>query len=61
MELTIFGRQNKAYIIQVKEWAKRLEADECIIHEDHTVTLSCKYGGICTNYRPSAKELTNKN
>lgn len=48
------GAQTK---IAINRWAKRLEADEVVIHKDGSVTLTCKYGCICNNYRPTAKEL----
>ena len=43
--------------INLDRWARRLEADEMVIHKDGTVSLTCKDGIICENYRPSAKEL----
>ena len=43
--------------IALDKWARRLEAEEMTIHKDGTVTLMCKYGCICENYRPAAKEL----
>ena len=45
------------YKIQLQRWAKRLEADEMTIHSDGTITLMCKDGCICENYKPSLKEL----
>ena len=39
------------------KWAKRLEADEMTIHKDGSVTLMCKDGCICDNYKPTASEL----
>lgn len=38
-------------------YAKRLDADEMIIHKDGSISLYCKDGGICEHYRPSRKEL----
>lgn len=57
MSTTVFGYHKKAYIAQVKKWAKRLEAEDVIIHKDGTVTLACRYGYICDHYQPTAAQL----
>ncbi len=57
MKRVIFGRHAIEYLIQLESWAKKLEADTMIVHKDGTVTLSCKDGGICTQYQPTAEEL----
>jgi hypothetical protein len=43
--------------IALDKYAKRLEAEELIIHKDGTITLLCKEGYICERYTPTAKEL----
>ena len=43
--------------IAFDKYARRLEADEMIIHENGSISLYCADGCICENYRPSAKEL----
>ena len=57
MRRVIFGRHTIEYIIALDKWARKLEADDMVLHKDGTVTLSCKDGGICENYRPTAAEL----
>lgn len=57
MRRVVFGRHTIEYLVQLDSWAKKLEADTMIVHRDGTVTLSCKDGGICTQYRPTAGEL----
>lgn len=46
--------------IALDKWARRLEAEEMVIHQDGTVSLYCRYGIICENYTPSARELRRK-
>ena len=43
--------------ILIDKWARRLETEEMTIHKDGSVTLMCKDGCICENYRPTSKEL----
>lgn len=50
-------RMDKETIIVLNKYAKRLEADELIIHKDGSITLTCKDGIICDRYRPAAHEL----
>ena len=51
---------NKVDIIAISRWAKKLDAEECTIHSDGTVSLYCKDGCICENYLPSGRELNGK-
>ena len=60
MSSTVIGKHNRVYIIAVQAWGRRLEADECTIWPDGTVTLECKYGNICDHYRPTPQELRKK-
>lgn len=61
MELTNHCRRvHKDQRIKIYYWAKRLDAEECIIHTDGTVSLYCKDGCICEHYRPSERELNGK-
>lgn len=46
--------------ILLDKWARRLEADEMTIHKDGSVTLMCKYGCICEDYKPTRSELLEK-
>lgn len=48
---------NENLIGAIIKYAKRLEAEELIIHEDYTITLTCEDGYICIKYSPSLKEL----
>jgi len=57
MKTTTFGYHKKEYLVQVGRWAKRLEAEECVIHKNGAVSLYCKDGIICEDYHPGAKEL----
>lgn len=57
MKTVVFGKHSKAYLIALDRWARKLEATDMVLHKDGTVTLSCKDGGICNNYRPTAEEL----
>lgn len=50
-------KASKEYRIALDRWARRLEAEEMTIHSDGCVTLTCKDGYICNNYRPTSKEL----
>lgn len=58
MQVTILCRKmERELMTAIYRWAKRLEADEMIIHKDGTISLYCEYGGICERYRPSAREI----
>lgn len=50
-------RINKEQIIVLTNYAKRLEADEMIIHKDGTISLYNNYGCICERYLPTKDEL----
>lgn len=50
-------RLDVARLMAIKSWAERLEADECIIHCDGSITLTCADGYICNGYKPTGKEL----
>lgn len=50
-------RMDVATKILLNKWARRLEADEMIIHRDGSITLMCTDGYICEHYIPTAKEL----
>ena len=50
-------KMTKEELIALNKWAKRLEAEEMLVHTDGSVTLECKDGYICCAYRPSASEL----
>ena len=45
--------------IALERWARGLGADDMTIHRDGSVTLTCEYGYICENYRPTARQLAN--
>lgn len=61
MKVYNFGKKNKVQRqIEVYNWAKRLEAEEMIIHNDGSITLNCRYGNICERYNPTSKELKEK-
>ena len=53
-------RATTEYKVKVWNWAKRLDAEEITIHEDWSVTLSCKDGYICYHYKPTTQELNHK-
>ena len=57
MRSNVIGKHNRAYIISVQAWGRRLEANECTIWSDGTVTLMHKDGAICNHYRPTPQEL----
>lgn len=60
MTFTQFGRHKKEYLMQIKNWAKHLGAEDVTVYEDHSVTLTCKDGYICYREHPTAKELAKK-
>ena len=41
----------------IYKWAESLEADECKINRDGTVTLTCEDGIICEDYVVPEKSL----
>lgn len=58
MEFINFCRKIRSDEIKaIYGYAKRLEADECIIHGNGSISLYCKDGCICENYIPTRKEL----
>lgn len=57
MKEIIIGRHKKSYIVQVMAWARRLGAEEVTIWTDGSVTLECRHGNICREYKPTVKEL----
>lgn len=61
MTTTNFYRKNGGYskemLMYIYKWAKVLEADEMIIHANGAITLVCKDGYICNNYKPTTQEL----
>lgn len=60
MQITNHCRKiRRLEVIAIYKYAKRLEAEECIIHSDGTISLYCKDGCICEHYSPGARELRN--
>lgn len=58
MTTTNFCRMiNKDNLIAINKWAKRLGADDVTIHRNGSITLECKNGYICREYKPTPKEL----
>jgi len=58
MEFTNFcKRLGSDEIKAIYGYAKRLEASECVIHKNGSISLYCPDGCICENYIPTRKEL----
>lgn len=60
MRVTIQGYHDRDWLMQVRRWAKRLEAEDMEVEADGGITLTCKDGYICEHYHPSRDELMRK-
>ena len=59
-DMTVYNfceKMNVPYKLLLEKWAKRLDAEEMIIHRDGSVTLMCKDGYICERYIPTSTEI----